>query len=534
MLGIMADQVLIREKPPGGGILGAERAPEPPSLTRLQVLAVALLALLAYVLLGQRTFYREDGYQLIHHMLGKGQLYHDVHPLYLPILDLATRLLAWTGQTAHGMGTLLSAFSVAGAIFFLGLMARRSLRGRTRQLLFLAFVAACPAVSFFATVVEFHGLFFFFVGLSFCFAEGVIQAGSHRKAIGMALLLGLATSLGTAAHATGQLLLPLFWGWVIARRSSWDRWPPLLLFSATHLLLYFGGLALLLHLLDIGGQSQAAGSIGHLDRWLRQGLGTAVTRFPGQFWWEIVYPFLPLSLLPLVLVLPGERRARPSPLQLLAAFAMFLPYLLLVVLTLADEHSGEAIWERGAYLLPLAPAAAWALAGARLSVRLFLVLVLSGAILSVTQIRSHDQRPGLAFAIEIEAMGQGAPVGLLVGPFESIYLHLEVPGAQQILVQSMLAKAPAEALADLALMEARLRRWHAEGRRIFLSAKTRDLMEGRGEGEIGRRLTEMKASFPQIYAAWVANGQALLSRLEDGWSLVVVPGHPRYYELRSR
>ena len=533
MLGIMPDQESILKKP-----VDADSGDGDPvgqaSLSRLQVLGIAVLVLCGYLLLAQRTFYREDGYQLIHHMWGKGQLYHDIHPLYLPILDLAVRLLSWTGQGAHGIGTWLSALSVSAALFFLGLMARQAIVGRRRQLLFLGFVAACPAVSFFATVVEFHGLFFFFVGLGFFVAEKLIQAGSGRAALAWAATLGLVTSLGTAAHATGQLLVPLFGAWVIARRDSWGRLAALFLFACVHGLLYFGGLSLTVHALGLGGQSQAAGSIGHLERWLRQGLLTAVSRFPGQLWWEIAFPYLPLSLLPLVLWWPRNRRMCPTALQILAILGMFTPYLLLVVLTLADEHTGAAIWERGAYLLPLAPAAAWVLARWSLPIRTLALLLLGGAVISVAQIRLHDQRPGLDFTTELETVTHGAPIFVFVSPVESPWMYLHLPGARQVLVQELLTTDPAMRPTQMAWADHQLPLWFAEGRRLFLTRDAQALMEARSDGEMGELLAEMKRARPLIHALVEANGRAWLDHLAEHFRIVEVPGHPRFLELIPR
>lgn len=532
MLGIMPGQASIREKTPSGGDLGVATSPDRSALSRLEVLGLALLAALVYVLLGQRTFYREDGYQLIHHMLSKGQLYHDIHPLYLPALQLAQVLLSWTGRGAHGIGTLLSAISVAGALFFLGLTARRAIPGRSRELLFLGLVAFCPAVAFFATVVEFHGFFFLFVGLAFLAAEGLIQSQCKRVAVGSAILLGLATALGTAAHATGQLLVPLLWAWVVGRRGSFAPWRALLLFTGIHVLVYFGGLALVLAVLGIGGQSQAAGSLGHLQRWLGQGLVTATARFPGQLWWEIVFPYLPLSLLPLLLILPGERRARPSRLQVLAVLTMFLPYLLLVVLTLADEFTGEAIWERGAYLLPLAPPAAWALARARLPLSWLTCLLLGGVILSVAQIRQHDERPGRALAQEVRAITDGQPILAFVGPVESIHLYPELPEVRQGFVLDLLTSArPLSPEAICTLGDGMISEAFAKGRRVLMTRRAHDLMAGSETGEIGKRLAEMKQASPLLHAHLVTLGRAWLAHLQQHYHLTPVPDHPDFFEL---
>jgi hypothetical protein len=177
---------------------------------------LALAALALYACLAQEVTYG-DGDQLLNYMLG-GNLTYWTHFFYLPLLAGAHAVLGEFGFTLHDSGVAFSAAGTALGVFGAHAGASRLGLSRGAALLVGILVATAPAVLFFATVVEVHGPFFAFAGLSFvCTARFVASPGVARGAE-----LGAVTGLAVGAHATGNLLpcLLLPFAGVLARECE--------------------------------------------------------------------------------------------------------------------------------------------------------------------------------------------------------------------------------------------------------------------------------------------------------------------------
>src|SRR5690606_15919454 len=125
-----------------------------------------LLALAAYVLAAQPVFYKTDGPFLVLN-LAEGHCEHPYNVLYMPLLCGLHALLAPLGATPYASAVALS---VLGGALGVGLahvgLLRSGLDARAANAATLL-VALTPAIVFFATVVEHHGIFLPFAALAF-------------------------------------------------------------------------------------------------------------------------------------------------------------------------------------------------------------------------------------------------------------------------------------------------------------------------------------------------------------------------------
>lgn len=307
--------------------------------------AVVALAWVCFRLLRQRALHGLDAPDFIN-WLQMGKASHHIHYLFMPLIDALHRVLRPFGSTPYE--TLVLASNVGGALG-VGALHRAGVRlGLTRLDATLAalLVASAPAVAFFSTVAEIHGVFLAFAGLA-CWQWARCL---RQPSLGAALGLGVATALAAAVHATGHLLvilLPALTIGLVGRRSRtlWRLLPIVLLAHAVASL----GLDAALRRADVDVQRQ--GMIGFLWRCLIQlPLGWNLL---GDVWREWLRPFLPLSLAPLVALAWRPTRRFAACFWLAAAAFLGITVVLLF---------GKLV-ERGAYELPLAwPAALLVLA----------------------------------------------------------------------------------------------------------------------------------------------------------------------------
>lgn len=443
---------------------------------RIGLLALGLASTAAfglYALFGQHTFYLADGLQLVYHFLLKGNVAHDIHPLYLPVVDGFHDALRFTGLGAFRIATLCSALSTAAGLYVVGLLGRASGLSRGATLLLLALVGLCPAVFFFATVVEFHGFFFLFACICFWATEGLFRARGWRR-YATAALLGLTTFVASLAHSTGSLLVPLVGTWVAARGGLRQRLLELCLFSLVHVSLLRFGRPLVLGALGLEMQS-AHTLTGWLEEWLRaEGVWSRALSVIGH---EILLPFLPLCMVfGLPLLAPGSRRS------VLWLAVGSLPYYLLCVLVLADRVTGQPIHERGAYMLPLAIPAAWLVAyrlhpsHKRVAAAL-LALSLAGSVL---QVRAHDVRPGKEYGEAVRSILDERETILLAGTRELPWILVEAPSVRPFYLVEGTAVDPAALAPWLGATQAAIDALLAEGARVLLSDGARqDLLDPR-------------------------------------------------------
>lgn len=397
--------------------------PEPAPHRRFEPLACAALALLAYVVLGQRTLYSVDAHGFLMEAERGGVGLHPHHFSYLPLLAASREIGRAVGVPLHTAAVWLSAIGAAVGVGFVH-AANVRLLPRCQARLATTLAAATPALVFYATVVEVHGQHFGFCGAAFlataCFARAP-SAGAGAR-------LGLAMGLGYLGHATGAML------------------PAVLLPLA----------AALAHERGAGGRTLAAGLAAALAGHaaivigaplllracgLPAGLGAAENLFAMHLralaadplcaadaaWRDWLVPFAPAAWVAVAAVL--RPRERTPALALLAGTAVYVLATAALLVPIVDGvvQPGHHT-ERGAYLLPLA----WpiALCAARAVPRPLplAALGLTAAALAVAGVWAHDTVPQAPFAAGLRALqGERRTFTLVGGHDEIAALLVDLP-----------------------------------------------------------------------------------------------------------
>lgn len=333
--------------------------------------AIAVVALAIYVLLGQDTMYEVDAQGIVK-ALATGVTGHYLHFLYLPVVRGLGWLLSPMELGAYELARAASAIGMALGVAFshraccvLGL-------SRANAAIATGLVATAPAVVFFATIVEFHGVFFAFAGLVWWMLARLLKRPSFAHAV----VLGVSTAIAGFVHGTGQLLIPLVVAWFVAGRFGRPRFVRAALLAlvvmATHAVL-LRGLPLLLGL-----------EAGNLTEYWRRYLETLPpwTHAAESLWYDWLYAFTPLS----VLWLPAFG-VRSERLRATALSGVLLLYLTACFLLIPDGY------ERGAYQLPLALAAAL-LACRVLRRPVLLFSIAFGLAIGFLEVQRHDTATG--------------------------------------------------------------------------------------------------------------------------------------------
>ena len=457
----------------------------------LHAVLLSLPFLALYLAFGQSTFYREDGLQLVYTWMSQGNLVHDVHPLYLPAADVFRRLAAVFGIGLYRSMVVFSAISAACGVFLTGVLAMRMRLDAAAGAWFVSLVGFCPAIFFFATVVEFHAFFFPFVVLAFVVAEGLVRLEPGRRSAAqwwLPVLLAGTTLLASLAHSSGHLLVPLIGAWVAGRAGLRGRVLPLALFAAMHVVvLLFVFPPLLEAWLGIAPKAGEEHGVARLSSWMRkwltlEGAGVRALVVLGR---EIGLHYFPLSL---VFFLPFVRR--PSAWRTTCFLAGFAPYFALCVFVLADPFTRKAIHEWGSYLLPLAiPAAAafvWALPGTR--VREWNVLIALALLTSLAHVKIHDRRPSAKYGEQVRALVDDRETFAFVGAAELPQLLIEAPRIKPVQMIDMLKLAGAGLDSAIAGTRAEIVRVLARGGRVWLTDGARADLERPELEVIGKRI----------------------------------------------
>ena len=326
------------------------------------------IAFLVYAVLRQDCFYRHDGWGFFT-AIDQGQPFHSAHPFYLPLTRAWCGMLAILGIGTFAAAGLFSAFGTAVGVAIHALSLRRL--GRTDWVLGTAWVALCPAVLFFSTVVEIHGVFFAVASLSFYLTVVLVDTKSPLTAGA----LGCSLTVGFFVHTSGILLPLLYLPWYL-RRARWDgrligtavAAGVLALFSFAYLLRSVGGRK---GPPSFGSAEDVLGSL--------QNIAAESHRFDDVLWTEWLWPFFPVSLL-IVIALFWKKWRFDGAVLLLT----LLPYLVTCMLLLQETS------ETGAYLLPwILPASVLALDLLRPKTAYFVVFC--GALFGVRGIISHER-----------------------------------------------------------------------------------------------------------------------------------------------
>lgn len=380
--------------------------PRSASSTTRDAALLACAALGLFAILAQDTFYKVDGQVLL--WLARNDAEPAIrYSFYLPALDGLHSLLAPLGCSLFEAARWMSALGTAIGLFFghlalAGLLADpRAARNGTLLIL------ACPGILFFATVVEVHGLFLAFAGLSMWTLTRHARDPSWRRGA----TWGIATGLAALSHPTGALLLalmpPVFW---LAQPEGTTA---LLRRSLRH-----GALPATLCLI-LFWSNPTAGDSGSFLTQFAGGSLLEPTTWLAKLGQEALLPLFPV-LLPAVFAL-GSRTLRGGACWLLLAL---LPYLAVCCLLLPGFD------ERGAYVLPFAwPAAALALRTLGDRWPIALSLCVAGLAAGSLEVMKHD-RPDRAatFAAGIrDRFGSDPVVLLLADPqdAEAAFIHME-------------------------------------------------------------------------------------------------------------
>lgn len=309
-----------------------------------ETLLLGASALVLFTLLGQQTFYKTDGPDLVR-MLHEGNLRHPWHVGYLPLLDAFRSALRAVGiePSLIRLGALFSACGVALAIagFHAGL--RTLAVPRAVALLATALLAMNPGIVLFGTVVEFHGPALGAVGLAWWWSCRTARAPS----LVAALVLGLLTHGAFLLHSSNLFLPAVLLPWFIALRWSHGTRRRDLALAAVAGFVHAAAFVLMPHLFP-GAYGDYADLATAFARESSIGRPQSLEWLPVIVVQEWLWPLLPLS----VTWLAAYRLAplRPGMVALCIGLA---PYLYLCVRQLVHEP------ERGAYMLPLLlPAAA--------------------------------------------------------------------------------------------------------------------------------------------------------------------------------
>jgi hypothetical protein len=174
-------------------------------------------ALLLYLSLGQRALYAEDGFFILA-SLQTGAWQNTSHEAYLPLLQGFARLVEGLGWSSIRTVTALSATGSAIGVLFTHAGLRAAGCPPRQAQAATAAVALTPAVAFFATAVEYHGLFFGFAQAAFW----ATVRFARQPTLGRAAVLAVAMATAALMHSTGWLLpvalLP-FWLATAERRA---------------------------------------------------------------------------------------------------------------------------------------------------------------------------------------------------------------------------------------------------------------------------------------------------------------------------
>ena len=383
---------------------------------------IAALMLFVFVLLGQQTFYGVDAQNIVRQLARPEESgEHYVHFLFIPCLRALTWPLRAFGLGAYDAALGASMLGAALGVFFVHRCLLALGFGRGECALGSVLVATTPALLFFATVVEFHGLFFGFAGFAWWMCGRAIE----RPSSGRLLFLGVSIAIAGFVHATGQLLSPLLVGWFLASLPRRSVHAFLLASTAvlTHAALWFA----VPRLLGIQAESQAKYWQEYFEM-LRPWSEAFDVLFHEWLW-----PFAPLSLLWLAAAWQRGWRLHVAVL----ALALVL-YLSTCFVLIPRGH------ERGAYELPLTVSAA-ILALRSLRLRYLAMTAVLGLGLGIQAVVAHDRSPPPAsWLLALRSQPSPGDSLLLLGPLEDQNAVMrDAPDVESQLVYSWLDRLAA-------------------------------------------------------------------------------------------
>jgi hypothetical protein len=456
---------------------------------------LAAAAALSFGLLGQTTLYHNDGHRLLE-LLHRGELDFGRHYLSLPTMVWFDRLVGGPlGLSPQRSVTWLNALCSGAAVGLTFVAARRLGEPRRRALLAAGLFAGTFPVFFFATLVEFHGIYLAFAIASFLLAARWAAAPGFRAAVWTGAMAGLATQW----HASGILLVPSWALWFWGERRDLPA-------VRRALQIVVAGAAYLAVFLPFQQLWQSVGWAESI-RISRAPFGLAMlqhlaARLPVVFWTDWIRPFLPMSLLLFWAVLRGRQR-----------------FLALAVLTAAVAYSvlGAIVLgvsELGVYAAPLA--APLAILAVRVLPTRFAAVVIVGLLLFGTAaVLRHDSEGaryrdfvrGLAVLradADVVVLFCEHPAGRIDERLDELAaIRVFAPDTAVFVLTELAAREPAELEPSIGPMVAAWGQLH-RGRRVLLGRGSRD------------RLAQEYAS-GQLLLDALAGAYDFVPRLVDGF-----------------
>jgi len=447
-------------------------------------LLLALAAAAAYLAALQHTVYGDGAFLLS--AVADGDLFHPHHLAYKWLVHGVWRALAPCGATLYGAVVGCSAVG-SGIGVGAGYVGLRVLGvGRGRAVAAALAAAAAPAMVFFATVVELHGVFAGFAGLAFAAAAWLARAPSTARA----LVFGSSTFAAYTMHATGHLLLAAYGAVVLG--SAWAsgagaRGRACLLLGcavAAHAVLVLG----LRWFLHVPGENQPLdlfrAYFAVYDYRIATALRTVVA--------DLVVAFAPLSLAWLAAF--SRRDARPVA----ALFSCVTVVYLTVTFLLTNGNT-----EHGAYLLPLVWPMAFLAASACSWAILLVAAAIGGTVAAVMVARHDDRSANLAFADGLRATVDPREAVLVCSDGADLHAVLiELPGVRHVLLRVLVTLPEAVHVQALAAVEARLVELLQKGKRVFLTDAAERLLASPEFGRLyplaPRLLARLEAAFELV------------------------------------
>jgi hypothetical protein len=390
-----------RGGPAGGQAGGPPHLPRAASTDAAAAAVVAVVAFVVACALQQHTFYKGDGHV---YLLGivEGQLQHPHHMLFKALVSWTHWLGAPLGVSLYEAAVLLSALGTGIGVGCACLASRGLGRSRRHAVAVAVLMLSVPAVLFFATVVELHGIFLGFCGPALLATAALARRPTLWRGVGFGAALALAYLGHASAALLPAVLLPLALCYP-AGGGGVTRVRALLAPTLAAAVL-FGGFLVALPWLGrvtgLGADTESAAAYVARDA---LAFAADVGRWPVTLWHEWVLPYAPLNLVALWACWRGTSRAPARWLHL-----ALVPYYLVCVLLLPSA-------EHGAYLTVFA----WPLA--LIAVRecrswSVVVVAAAGFAGGVGWIARHDQ-PELAraFGDGVRAAADGRGVFLLLG-----------------------------------------------------------------------------------------------------------------------
>jgi hypothetical protein len=310
--------------------------------TARTALAIAAVALCAYLATGQNLFHGFDDFHYLRSVV-VGDSSYTLHALYLPTASMWSRFLAWFGIDAYEAMRALSSFAAAVGVFASHRAAARCGFDREGAALVAIGCASLPAVVHAATVIEIDALTF----CGFCCAAVPFATLLRHDAWRAAAAIGFCTGCTSAFHAAGHVgLLALFGLYVCAgwpRRSFATGLSRGFVMITAHATIV-GGIALRA---DLSGQAtMVENSVA---------LALAWRELPRVLLDEFLLPYAPF--VPLVFLLCWWRGYRSTAIALAAVCAGYLLLAASVKAWFAPlaPFGPQLGCERGSFLIGLAP-----------------------------------------------------------------------------------------------------------------------------------------------------------------------------------